>query len=117
MTGKLSHPVYASKPVYGTCRLSHLTPILLILNLQTMHGWTNDSVDELLALLHQLLPPESTLPTKQSACKTQINKIGLSYENIHTCVHGCVLFHKNHACETECPKCKECNAWSGKYVV
>ena len=29
------------------------------------------------------------------------------YENIHTCVNGCVLFHKNHACETECLKCKE----------
>jgi hypothetical protein len=39
------------KTVYGTCKLSHLTTILLILNLQVVHGWTNESVDELLALL------------------------------------------------------------------
>ena len=93
-----------SKPVYGT--YSHLTTILLILNLQTVHGWTNDSVDELLTLLHQLLPPDSTLPKKWSVCKMKMNKIGLRYENIHTCVNGCVLFHKNHACETKCSKCK-----------
>ena len=42
----------ASKPMYGTCRLSHLTTILLILNLKMVHGWKNDSVDELLELVH-----------------------------------------------------------------
>jgi hypothetical protein len=96
----------ASKPVYGTCKLSHLTTIVLILNLQIVHGWTNESVDELLALLHRLLPPDSTLPKKWSACKAQITKLGLGYENIHTCVNGCVLFHKNHASETECRNVK-----------
>ena len=40
----------ASKPMYGTYRLIHLKKILLILNFQTVHGWTNDSVDELFAL-------------------------------------------------------------------
>ena len=54
----------ASKPVYGTYRLSHLTTILLILNFQMVQGWTNDIVDELMELLHQLLPPESTLLMK-----------------------------------------------------
>jgi hypothetical protein len=93
--------------VYGTCELSRLTTILLITNLQTMHGWTNESVDELLAFQHWLLPLDSTFPTKQSACKVQITKLGLGYENIHTCVNGCVLFCKNYASETECLKCKE----------
>ena len=37
----------------------------------------------------------------------QISKLVLGYENIHTCVNGYVLFHKNLASETECPKCKE----------
>ena len=97
----------ASKPVYGTCKLSHLSTIILILNLQTVHGWTNASVDELLALLHRLLPPNSTLPKNRSACKAQMKKVGLGYEKIHTCVNGCVLFRKSHASETECPKCKE----------
>ena len=67
----------ASKHVYGTCKLSHLSTIILILNLQTVHGWTNASVDELLALLHRLLPPDSTLPKNQSACKEQMKKVGV----------------------------------------
>lgn len=67
----------ASKHVYGTSKLSHLSTILLILNLQTVHGWTNESVDELLAFLHQLLPLDSIFPKKQSACKAQITKLGL----------------------------------------
>ena len=29
----------ALKLVYANCKLSHLTTILLILNLQAMHGW------------------------------------------------------------------------------
>ena len=97
----------ASRPVYGTCKLIHLSTIILILNLQTVHGWTNASVDELLALLHRLLPPDSTLPKNRSACKAQMKKVGLGYEKIHTCVNGWVLFCKSHASETECLKCKE----------
>ncbi len=31
----------ASKIVYGTCLLSHLATIILILNLKIVHGWTN----------------------------------------------------------------------------
>lgn len=95
------------KPTNGTCNLSHLTTILLIINLQVVHGWKNESVDELLEFLHQLLPPDSILPTKRRACKVKITDLGLGYENIHTCVNGCVLFRKNLASEIECPKCKE----------
>ena len=97
----------ASKPMYGTFKLSHLTTILLILNLQIVHGWKNESVDELLAFLQQFLPLDSTLPKICSACKAQITKLGLGYENIHTCVNGCVLFRKKHATKTTCLKCKE----------
>ena len=50
--------------VYANCKLSHLTIVLQIINLQVVHGWKNESVDELLALLSKLLPRDSTLPTK-----------------------------------------------------
>ena len=90
----------ASKPVYDTCKFSHLTTILVLLNLQIVHGWTNESVDDLLSFSHELLPPKSTFSRKWRECKTQISKLVLGYENIHTCVNGCVLFHKNIASET-----------------
>ena len=67
----------ASKLVYGTYKLSYLSTIFLIINFQTMHGWTNESVDELLEFLHELLPPKSALPTKWRECKVKITKIGL----------------------------------------
>ena len=41
----------ALKPVYVNCKLIHLKTILQILNLQVVHGWKNESVDELIALL------------------------------------------------------------------
>ncbi|XP_059064962.1 uncharacterized protein LOC131856998 [Cryptomeria japonica] len=69
----------ALKLVCANCELNHLTTILQILNLQVVHGWTNESVDQLLALLSSLLPPDSTLPTKQSQCKKKISKLGLGY--------------------------------------
>ena len=72
-----------------------------------VHGWTNESVDQLLTLLSSLLPADSTLPKQRSQCKNQISKLSLGYENIHTCVNGCVLFCKNLANESECLKCHE----------
>ncbi len=72
-----------------------------------MHGLTNESVDELSELLSDFLPLDSILPTKQGQCKKKIKRQCLGYENIHTCVNGCVLFHKNIASETEYPKCQE----------
>ena len=95
------------KPMYVNCKLGHLTIILQILNLQVVHGWKNGSVDELLALLNQLLPPESSFPTKRSHCKKKITKLGLGYKIIHTCVNGCVLFHKNIESENGCLKSQE----------
>ena len=74
---------------------------------QTVHAWKNESVGYLLEFLHELLPPNSTFPTKWRECKMKISNIGLRYETIHTCVNGCALFHKNLASETNCPKCKE----------
>ena len=69
-----------------TCKFSHLTTIIVLLNFQIVHGWTNESVDDLLAFLHDLLPPKSTFPTKQRECKTQISKLGLGYEkHPHMC--------------------------------
>ena len=95
------------KPLYANCKLSHLMTILQILNLQVVHGWTNESVDQLLSLLTSLLLDDSILPTKQSQCKNKITKLGLGYENIHACVNGCVLFYKNLVNESECPKCHQ----------
>ena len=95
------------KLLYVDCKLIHLTTILQIFNLQVVHGWTNENVYELLELLSQLLPPSSTLPTKQTQFKNQIPKLGLGYENINTCVNGCVLFQKNISSETRCLKCEE----------
>jgi len=96
------------KLVYGMGKLSNLITILQNINFQVVYGWTNESVDELLGFLHQLLPPDSTSPIKQKGqCKTQITKLGLGYENIHTCVNGCLLFHKKLASETKFLKCQE----------
>jgi len=48
----------------ANCRLIRLTTILQIINLQVMHGWKNESVDELLAFLSWWLPRYSTFPKK-----------------------------------------------------
>ena len=82
------------KLLYVDCKLIHLTTILHIFNLQVVYGWTNESVDELLVLLPYFLPHDFTLPTKQSACKPQICKLGLGYENIHTCEWLCITSQK-----------------------
>lgn len=81
---------------------------MLFLNLITKHGVNNLFVDELFALLRlDLFPKDNILPKSMYHAKKVIQWLGLSYNSIHVCYNGCMLFKGEFNDASTCPKCNK----------
>ena len=96
----------AIRPLYEGARSSQLAATILLMNLCTIHGVTNGFADEMFTILSaHLLPRGNVLPKNYYAAKSLTRKLGLSYNSIHACDKGCMLFRGQHAEAIRCPKC------------
>jgi hypothetical protein len=92
--------------LYKGSRSTKLAATILLMNLCTVHGVSNNFVDELFTILHRhLLPEGNILPRNQYAAKSLTSKLGLTYTSIYACGKGCVLFRDEYADAERCPKC------------
>ena len=98
----LSH---ARTPLFAGATTSRLVSNLLLLNCFAVFGVSNAFADELLQLLHILLPSDNYLPRSHYEARKYVVKLGLSYNNIHACRNGCCLFRKELQDAQSCPKC------------
>jgi hypothetical protein len=96
----------AIRPLYRGARCTQLAATILLMNLYTVHGVTNGFADEMFTILNgHLLPAENVLPKNYYRARSLTVKLGLSYNSIHACDRGCVLFRGEHAEAVTCPKC------------
>jgi hypothetical protein len=78
------------------------------MNLCTVHAVSNSFADELFTILHaHLLPEQNSLPKNYHAAKSLTRQLGLSYNSIHACDKGCILYRGEHAEAISCPKCEQ----------
>jgi hypothetical protein len=97
---------WANTPLYPGSRVKLLHTVLHILNTCTVHGSTNGLVDELLTLLAEdILEPGNLLPKSKYEAKKFLKKLGLTYDSIHACENGWILYRGEHKDLEECPKC------------
>jgi hypothetical protein len=98
----------AMEELYHGARSSVLAATILIMTLCTIHGVSNKFADSLFTLFrHHLLPSENLLPKNYYAAKALIRKLGLTYNTIHACQGGCVLFRGQYKDATVCPRCNK----------
>ena len=62
-------------------------------------------MDSTVDLLGELVIPEFNIPKKFYQAKLLVSKLGLTYDRIHCCVNGCMLFYKT---DSELENCKFC---------
>jgi hypothetical protein len=94
--------------LYTGAKSSKLVATIFLLNLCTIHGVNNYSVDELFSILHgHILLKDNSLPGNHYTENTLIQKLGLAYDTILTCESSCVLFQGEYANEMKCPKCNK----------
>jgi hypothetical protein len=92
--------------LYSGIRCTKLAATILLQNLYTVHGVSNNFTDELFTILHRHLQPEGNiLPKNHYAAKSLTSMLGLSYNSIHACGKECVLFRGDYIDVERCPKC------------
>jgi hypothetical protein len=95
----------AIQELYAGSRSTKLAATILLMNLCTVHGVSNNFVDELFTILHRhLLPEGNYLPRNHYTAKILTSKLGLTYNSIHACAKGCVLFRGEYVEAERCPK-------------
>lgn len=94
-------------PLFAGASVTKLIATMLIITISTVHGLNNKFVDELLYLLHKyILSRSNLLPSNMYHAKLLVEKIGHSYESIHACKNGRMLFRGViHKDMIECPIC------------
>jgi hypothetical protein len=65
-----------------------------------------DAFDGLLTVIGSLLPEDHVLPKSMYEAQKLFHALNMTYEQIHTCPKGCVLFRKEYAEAKYCLKCK-----------
>ena len=99
---------HARTPIYDGARMTKLSSILALLNLQSRHNASNILLDEVFHLLHDLLLPEdNVLLGSWSEAKSVLRSMGMEYHIIHACVNDCILFRGEHKDRVDCPEYAE----------
>ena len=96
----------AFQELYNSSRCTKLATTILLMNLCTVHKVNNNCANELFTLLHgHILPEKNSLSKNFHAARSLTQKLGLSYNSIHACDKGCVLFKGELAEAMRCPQC------------
>ncbi|KAL3678077.1 hypothetical protein R1sor_021033 [Riccia sorocarpa] len=83
----------AHTPLYHGAKVSKLTAVLLLTNLQQKYNVPNVFMDGLFGLLKtKILPEGNQMPDKRSSAKRMLSTIGLDYQCIHACPNDCYLY-------------------------
>jgi hypothetical protein len=97
---------HAEARIFEGARLSRLSAILQILNLQARYKASNIMLDDLFRVLHELILPEgNTLPGSWKEAKKVLKSLGMEYQIIHACPNDCILYRDTYTDMTTCPEC------------
>ena len=97
----------AMQPLYDGAKSTKLATTILLMNLCTVHEVSNQCAHELFSLLHRhVLSEKNNLPRTYHAAKSLTAKLSLTYNSIHACEKGCMLFRGEHANALRCLKCE-----------
>ena len=86
---------------------------LSILNLQSIYGWSDTSVNALLNILKSALLLETNqMPKSRDVAKGTLSDVDMDYECIHACPNDYILYRGDYATMESCPKCQaSCYCW------
>jgi len=96
----------AGKPLHGHTQVSKLDGISRLMALKSQFNLSRENFDEMLTVIGSILPAGHLLPQNMYESQKVLRALKMSYEQIHACLKGCILFRKAHKDAQYCPKCK-----------
>jgi hypothetical protein len=95
----------AQKPLHDHTKVSQLDGIGRAMAFKAQYNLSREGFDSMLTLIGSLLPEGHALPKSMYESRKLLRALKMPYEQIHVCPDNCVLFRKEHAEATHCPKC------------
>ncbi|GJY78866.1 transposon, En/Spm-like protein [Tanacetum coccineum] len=95
----------AEQKIYMDAKYTKLSCLVHLYHLKSLNGWSNKSFSMLLEFLQDLLPIGNLMPKTTHQVKKILANLGLSYEKIHACPNGCMLFWDGNEKEEVCSIC------------
>ena len=96
----------AQKPLHGQTKVSQLDAIGRVMAFKSQYSMSRDAFDGLLMVIGSLLPDDNVLPKSKYEAQKLLRALKMTFEQIHACSKGCVLFRKEYTEAKYCPKCK-----------
>ncbi|WMV33118.1 hypothetical protein MTR67_026503 [Solanum verrucosum] len=95
----------SSRPLCEGSPHSSFLVAVRLMNIKSDWNVPNAAMDSMVDLLGELVNPEFIIPKNFYQAKRMISRLGLTYDRIHGCVNGCMLFYKT---DSELENCKLC---------
>ncbi|CAM8920468.1 unnamed protein product [Rhodiola kirilowii] len=92
---------------YTGCNRTILETILRAMQLKVESGLSDKGFNKILHITKEILPLDNNYPSCHNDVKKVLKNMGLGYETIHACEHGCILYYKEHKDRITCPVCGE----------
>jgi hypothetical protein len=96
----------AQKLLHGQTKVSQLDAIGRVMTFKSLYSMSRDTFDGLLIVIGSLLSEDQILPKSMYEAQKLLRALKMTYEQIHACPKGCVLFRKEYAEAKYCTKCK-----------
>ncbi|CAM8979379.1 unnamed protein product [Rhodiola kirilowii] len=97
----------AQTPLYKGCDHTVLETILRAMQMKVESRLSDKGFDKMLHNTKKILPPDNNYPGSYKDVKKVLRNMGMGYETIHACEHGCVLSYKEFKDQLSCPVCGE----------
>jgi hypothetical protein len=101
----------AQKPLHGQTKVSQLDAIGRVMVIKSHYIMSRDTFDGLLTVIGSLLPEDHGLPKSMYEAQKLLRALKMTYEQIHACPKGCMVFRKQYTEAKYCPKCKRLGSW------
>jgi hypothetical protein len=96
----------AQKPLHGQTNVSQLDAIGCVMVFKSQYNMNRDAFDGLLTVIGSLLLEDHVLPKYMYEAQKLLRALKMTYEQIHACPKGCVLFRKEYTEAKYRLKCK-----------
>jgi hypothetical protein len=96
----------AQKPLHGHTKVSQLDATWRVMAFKSQYNMSRDAFDGLLTVIGSLLPEDHVLPKSMYEAQKLLRALKMTYEQIHACPKGYVLFRKEYTEAKYCLKCK-----------
>ncbi|KAG7556924.1 hypothetical protein ISN44_As11g029270 [Arabidopsis suecica] len=98
----------AETPLYSTCmNYTKVSAIMGLYRIKVKSGMSENFFDQLLTLVHDMLPGDNMLPKSTNDMKKFLKIFGFGYDSIHACRNDCILYRNQYEELVSCPRCSE----------